>query len=135
DFVNAGHEEPVLFVPGGEIQRLRSTGPPLGMPLGMHFEAANVDFAPGALLCAWSDGLPEAHRPDVEPVSFLGDVEPLQEIIGSALAAGRATSLDSLSKAVFERVDDFLDGTHPPDDQTLLLLRRRAPQSASHQAA
>jgi sigma-B regulation protein RsbU (phosphoserine phosphatase) len=125
-YVNAGHEPPALFVPGGTLSRLSATGPPVGLPVGLPFEEAAVEVPPGSLFGAWSDGLPEAHQSGVEPVRFLADTQPVDAILAELLASHRRATLPELADLLFERVDDFLEGAHAPDDQTLMLLRRVA---------
>jgi serine phosphatase RsbU (regulator of sigma subunit) len=127
EYVNAGHEPPALYVPGLGLSRLASSGPPAGLPTGVPFEPCAADLPAGGLLCAWSDGIPESYRPGVEPVRFMRDVEPVEEILEKGIASGRHATLQELCSLVFERVDLFLEGMHAPDDQTLLLLRRRQP--------
>ena len=125
EFVNAGHQEaPAVFLPGGDVVRLETTGPPVGLLPGARFEAGRVALPPGSLFAAWSDGIPEAHqrpqRDDEEP-HFFGDAEPWLETLATEDAP-----LSERGARLFARVDNFLQGAVAPDDRTLLLLRRHA---------
>ena len=123
DYVNAGHEPPLILVPGGTAQHLASTGPPVGLLPGAEFEIGTAEIPPGGMFAAWSDGIPEAHvvHEDSQPDMF-GDHESVESI----LVALQERPLDEIPAEIFSRVDHFLDGAGAPDDRTLLLLRRRA---------
>lgn len=124
EYVNAGHEAPVVYGPDGDSRRLGSTAAPVGMPVAVPVEVGTTRIEPGELFCAWSDGLPEAHRPDEEPVRFLHEHEPIDEMIRKDMQGARGGSLQSLSDLVFQRVQEWLGGAPATDDQTLLFLKR-----------
>jgi serine phosphatase RsbU (regulator of sigma subunit) len=126
EYVNAGHEAPAIYTPGGGLRRLDSTAAPVGMRVEVPVDVANANIGPGELFCAWSDGIPEAHRPDEQPVRFLHEHEPIEEMIQKDVRGARGDSLQSLSDLIFQRVREWLGGASPTDDQTLLLLRRRS---------
>jgi serine phosphatase RsbU (regulator of sigma subunit) len=123
DYVNAGHEAPVLLAPDGSVVHLNSTGPPVGLIPGLDFASETVAIPPGSLLCAWSDGITEAHVPveDGDPDLF-GEHESLESIVGSL----RDRPVKEITNEIFDRVDNFLNGGNAPDDRTLLILRRNA---------
>ena len=123
DYVNAGHESPLILDPGGAVQHLASTGPPVGLLPGAEFEIRTAEIPPGGLFAAWSDGIPEAHvvHEDSQPDMF-GDHESVESI----LVGLQERPLDEIPTEIFARVDRFLGGAGAPDDRTLLLLRRRA---------
>jgi hypothetical protein len=119
DYVSAGHELPVLLAAGSPPQRLESTGPPIGMDLGIGLEAAATPIPPGSLFGVWSDGMSDALRPlprppqPFTPQRVLGCFERLQG--GSAA---------EVANGVFEEVEAWLGGTPAYDDRTLLVFRR-----------
>jgi serine phosphatase RsbU (regulator of sigma subunit) len=122
EWVNAGHQEaPAVVLPGGEVVRLDTTGPPVGLLPIARFESSRLELPPGSLLCMWSDGIPEAHPPagEDEPPPFFGDSVSMLEMI-----SGPPRPLAALANEIFDRVDAFLGGINAPDDRTLLLLRR-----------
>jgi GAF domain-containing protein/GNAT superfamily N-acetyltransferase len=61
-YCNAGHEPPLLLRGGGGQEELRATGFPLGVDENVAYEFGELDFAPGDLLFAATDGLIEARR-------------------------------------------------------------------------
>lgn len=125
EWVNAGHQEaPAVVAPGLPTLRLETTGPPVGLLPGATFESNRTPIPLGALLCAWSDGIPEAHlRSDdddsgAEP-DFFGDTVTMLDLLG-----GGGEPVAAVAERIFARVDAFLGGAKAPDDRTLLLLRR-----------
>ena len=123
DYVNAGHESPLILDPGGAVQHLASTGPPVGLLPGAEFQIGTAEIPPGGLFAAWSDGIPEAHvvHEDSQP-----DMFDDHESVESILVGLQERPLDEIPAEIFDRVDRFLDGAGAPDDRTLLLLRRGA---------
>jgi len=125
EYVNAGHQEaPLLLKPGAAPQALESTGPPVGLlPTAISsFELGRAVIEPGVLFAAWSDGIPEAHHEIVDgQPSFFMDRTPMRELLEDPSA-----SLEAIGNHIFAQVDAFMGDRHAPDDQTLLLLRRRA---------
>jgi sigma-B regulation protein RsbU (phosphoserine phosphatase) len=121
EYVNAGHQEaPCILRAGAEPLPLSATGPPVGLLPMATFESGRASLPAGALLAAWSDGIPEAHLPtpdDAEP-RFYGEVEPWLAQLSEP------SPLADLGAQIFARVDAFLGGKNAPDDRTLLLLRR-----------
>jgi hypothetical protein len=65
-YTNAGHNPALLVRAAGEIERLGSTGVPLGMLPEAPFAAKEVDLAPGDLFVAYTDGIVEACDPKDE---------------------------------------------------------------------
>jgi sigma-B regulation protein RsbU (phosphoserine phosphatase) len=121
EYVNAAQEAPALLRAGCATERLDSTGPPVGLLPQSTFASARVAIAPGALLCAWSDGITEAHVPrDDEVPVFFGEAHSLLDLC----AAQPDEPVTATAERIFTQVDRFLEGRNAPDDRTLLLLRR-----------
>lgn len=60
-YVNGGHDAPVLIDTTGKIrQELEPGGPAFGFSTDLDFDVGQVDFLPGELLLAFTDGLTEA---------------------------------------------------------------------------
>lgn len=121
DYVNAGHDPPILFLPdvdGAPAVELSSTGPPIGMQLPLPLEASRVQLPKGALLCAWSDGIFEAARPGMQPEQFS------RERLVQLLTKVREEPVHEIVASVFSELKAFLGDTHIRDDCTMLVLRR-----------
>lgn len=115
DYVNAGHNPPYLLGPDGSIQALDATGLPLGLIEGTSYESGSVAFAPGGLLCVFSDGIPEAEVAG----EFFGEERLIQ-----GLRAHRELPLPELSEAILKDLQGFLGSNPTGDDITLFLIRR-----------
>ncbi len=116
-YCNAGHELPALFLPDGTLTRLQATAPAVGH-IRIPFQGDTVDVPPGALVCVWSDGITEACRPGAEPEMFTEE-----RLLGVLKQVHRASPSEIVA-TVFDRVNDFLCGTHARDDRAILLVRR-----------
>lgn len=117
DYVNAGHEPPLIVRGDGSIDSLEPTGLPVGMIEDIMLEAGQARLEPGDLLAVFSDGVPEA---TIDGESFLG-MDTVREI----LAAARDTPLADVRGRIVSAVDNFLAGEPNSDDVTLMLMRRK----------
>jgi len=115
---NAGLPDPYLLSPGVVPRALSCPGPrlPLGLKADVRRETMAVRLEAGDRVVFFSDGLPEAPRPDGEPLGYAelerlldlpGDVSP-EEAVGVLLSRVAAAA-----------------GASPEDDATVLLLERR----------
>ncbi len=115
-FVNAGHTDGILLRADGTVERLRSTGPPLGLLPGIPFQEESVQLNPGDLLALSSDGVTEAL--DIDEEEF-GD----ERFIASLQACRQKTSAEIVAE-VFEDVHRFAEGAPQHDDITLMIAKR-----------
>ncbi len=66
-YINAGHNPPYVLDKNGTIkERLKPTGPAVGVIPGARFEIGQVDLDPGDILFAFTDGVPDAADPQGE---------------------------------------------------------------------
>jgi serine phosphatase RsbU (regulator of sigma subunit) len=65
-FCNAGHNPPMLFRFGGDVQRLDCGGAILGVRTDWHYDEQTVRLDAGDRLLMYSDGLTESRSPDGE---------------------------------------------------------------------
>jgi phosphoserine phosphatase RsbU/P len=114
-YVNAGHDAPVIVNADGTLLRLDPTGPALGLLEESAFGIREVELEPGSLLFAFTDGFADAQ--DTGGSSFTEErvLGPLKPPLPSA-----AEVLDHLEADLAE----FSSGTVPFDDCTALALRR-----------
>ncbi len=118
-YVNAGHNDGLLLRAGGEVERLTSTGPPLGLLPGIPFEEQSVALQPGDLLAVYSDGVVEAQNEQEEEFE--------EERFLESLRARGDGDADGIIDAVFEAVMSFAGNAPQHDDLTLLVLRVARP--------
>ncbi|MEU3305161.1 SpoIIE family protein phosphatase [Streptomyces sp. NPDC006678] len=109
----AGHPPPAIVDPQGQVTFPDlPTGAPLGIGLGIPFEAVELELPEGSLIALYSDGLIEARD---------NDIEKGMHRLGTALAQpGR--SLEDLCTSVMEPFQDQA----ACDDIALLLVRTRS---------
>ena len=114
-YVNAGHNAPVLRRASGAWERLDRGGLPLGIDPGARYESGSTHLGNGDLLFIFTDGLVEAM--DTSKTEY-GDSRLIE-----ALGSLRGESADRTIRALVERVERFAAGTRQYDDITCLALR------------
>jgi serine phosphatase RsbU (regulator of sigma subunit) len=114
-FAGAGHLSPLHLSAGGEVTELRSQGVPLGVDRRAGVRTDERRLAPGDIVFAFTDGLPEARRS-----SELLGTQRLQEVV---VAKARVVNTAELPAAVHREVSDWAGGL--ADDSVALALRRR----------
>jgi len=115
-WVNAGHNPPLLIRASGEVVELEATGFPLAMLPDGDYTAEEFTLEPGDLLAIFTDGIVEAENPDDEEFQLDRMVEAMMTAIRGDIV-GIRESLES-------ELDRFVDGVPYRDDRTLVLLRR-----------
>lgn len=111
--VLGGHLPPLLLRAGGAVEWVGVPGTLLGVEPELQVEAVDLQMEPGDTLLLYTDGVPEARRPD----GRLGE-EGLLEI---ARAAG-SEPLEAFVEHV-ARAATPAEGDRAPDDVALLALR------------
>ncbi|MBD3335099.1 MAG: SpoIIE family protein phosphatase [Candidatus Eisenbacteria bacterium] len=115
EFVNAGHDPPLLFAADGSFSRLDSTGMPIGLMETSPYTEQSVALPENGLLCVYSDGIPEAQR---------GEEFYETERLIACLKERRDEPLEEIVTGVLHDVQSFLGDHSQGDDITMLLLRR-----------
>jgi len=115
DYINAGHNNPVLRRAGGQIEHLGVGGLPFGIMPEARYESASVTLAPGDWLVIFTDGLVEAENARQEEY---GEVRVM-----SVLESGATTTPADLLKRLMSALDLFVGSTPQHDDVTCMLLK------------
>jgi sigma-B regulation protein RsbU (phosphoserine phosphatase) len=115
DYINAGHNQPILRRSNGSIERLDVGGLPLGIQPEAKYESASITVAPGDWLLIFTDGLVEAENSHQEE---FGETRVL-----STIATGAALSPSEMLKRLMTELDQFVGQTPQHDDVTLMLLK------------
>jgi serine phosphatase RsbU (regulator of sigma subunit) len=115
---NAGLPDPYVLRPGEAPRALSCPGPrlPLGLKADVRREMLTARLEPGDRLVLFSDGLPEAPRPNGEPLGY----DALEDLLDLAAAASSEDAVGLLLSRVAGAA-----GAAPEDDATVLLLERR----------
>jgi sigma-B regulation protein RsbU (phosphoserine phosphatase) len=119
NYVNAGHNDPILRRANGAIERLGVGGPPFGLPSltddPLVYSSARVQLQPGDLLFIFTDGLLEAVNGSDEEYGEARLLSQLQTAIPE--------SSDSTLQRVMADVNAFVGQARQHDDITALVLR------------
>jgi sigma-B regulation protein RsbU (phosphoserine phosphatase) len=111
-YTNAGHPPPVVFRQG-RIERLDRGGTVVGMFSPMTYEQAVIQFEPGDVLLAFTDGL-------TEPENIYGEQfgeERLLEVAQRALGC----PLEMLAEEIYRSVSDWTGSPELQDDMTMVV--------------
>jgi sigma-B regulation protein RsbU (phosphoserine phosphatase) len=115
-YTNAGHEQPYLIGPDGDVRRLDKGGIALGMLEEFPFDQETVPFSPGSTLIICSDGITEAM--DANGAQF-GDAR-----LGALVREHRGVAPEALIEAIVTAVRWHAGTTPQADDMTLVVIQR-----------
>ena len=113
-YVNAGHNTQFVLRTDG-LDRLTTTGMPLGLFAGHGYQERSVRMAPGDLLFFYTDGM-------VETENEAGDVWGVERLESLLVSAG-TRDLDALLGRIEDDVRAFRGHAEPLDDATMMALR------------
>jgi len=123
NYVNAGHNPPLLVRRAGSVEPLETTGLILGILAAAPYEQKTCRLEPGDLVVLFSDGVTEACRPDV-------DEEFGEERLAQILAELNDGPAQAIIETVNRRLQEFTGGAPPADDITLVIAKRALDSSA-----
>jgi sigma-B regulation protein RsbU (phosphoserine phosphatase) len=115
NYINAGHNAPVLRRSSGAVERMTNGGLPLGIQADARYEAGSAVLQTGDWLVIFTDGLVEAvnHR----------DEEYGEERMLNVLQAGATTTPEEMLRRMMSDVDAFVGPTPQHDDITCLVVK------------
>ena len=122
DFVNAGHNPPMLFhYPGGKdaVTRLEPGGTVVGLLEDAGYEQGSVMLGAGDVLVFFTDGISEAMNLEDEE---WGE-DRLMETTRSTLLHSACCPAQELLSRLFEAATGFAGDAPQHDDMTLVVLR------------
>jgi phosphoserine phosphatase RsbU/P len=115
EYINAGHNAPVLRRMNGGADRLESSSLPFGISPDAAFSSASVELIPGDTLVLFTDGVVEAFNSAGEEFSdsrWLGVIHSLPKL-----------SAKETLRRLMKSVEDFVGATRQSDDITCLVLQ------------
>jgi sigma-B regulation protein RsbU (phosphoserine phosphatase) len=115
EYINAGHNNPILRRKDGGVERLETGGVPLGIEAGSKFEIGSVDLASGDLLLLFTDGMVDAFNQKGEE---FGDPR-----LVACMSSLQGQTAQQSMQFLMQQVDAFVGATHQFDDITCLVLR------------
>jgi serine phosphatase RsbU (regulator of sigma subunit) len=113
--VNAGHNPQYVLRQDGGLERMESTGLPIGLLSGRGYTEQRVQLTQGDLLFFYTDGCVEAE--DIHGAMF--GPERLEQ----ALVAAANSSADAVLAAVEADITRFRDGVDLSDDATMMAVK------------
>jgi sigma-B regulation protein RsbU (phosphoserine phosphatase) len=116
DYVNAGHNPPILVRAGGDVDKLTFGGLVLGIFEGVSYEGGNVVMEQGDTLIVYSDGVTETWDPDGEEFG--------EDKLVALTVADRAKGADAVQAGILREIESFEQGARATDDRTLVVLKR-----------
>jgi sigma-B regulation protein RsbU (phosphoserine phosphatase) len=119
EYVNAGHNPPILRRSDSALEKLEVGGLPLGIESDALFEIGSIQLAPGDALILYTDGVVEAFNAAGEDFGndrWLAAIRALPDI-----------SAEKTLQMLMRHVDEFVGATHQSDDITCLIFRALRP--------
>jgi sigma-B regulation protein RsbU (phosphoserine phosphatase) len=116
-YVNGGHEPLILFNQFGIKQRLKATGPVVGMMTGMEFSVQQVQMEPDDFLVGYTDGVTEALSPESKLFSKKRFLSLLEKP-----AATAAQQIEQIKIDIFNHIGDAPQF----DDITMIAVHRKS---------
>jgi sigma-B regulation protein RsbU (phosphoserine phosphatase) len=117
NYVNAGHNSPVIRRTNGTTDRLESSALPFGIIPDASFPSASVDLQPGDALFLFTDGVVEAFNSAGQEYSDARWINVIR-------ALPKLTAQETL-RTLMKSVEDFVGATHQSDDITCLVLQTK----------
>jgi sigma-B regulation protein RsbU (phosphoserine phosphatase) len=118
-FVNAGHNSPIVRRANGACERLEAGGQPLGLPLFRgaepQYDCGGIQLSPGDLVFIFTDGMIDAVNDDGEE---FGEQQLIKLLCGLP-----QMSAAELRDCIIRELNAFVGSAHQQDDITCLILR------------
>jgi serine phosphatase RsbU (regulator of sigma subunit) len=118
NFINAGHNPPLIAHASGTMEQLAAGGIPLGIAPDALFREGKTQLQYGDVLVIYSDGVSETQNQAGEEFGAMR----LYEVV--------ARNLDSSAAGIRDRIESaltkFAQGTDSVDDLTLVIVKRQA---------
>lgn len=115
-YVNAGHNAPVILRRNGSIDWLEAGGAPIGMFPDSKYQEGLVKLEPGDVVVAFTDGMIEAANRSGQEWGIEGLLK------AASIAAQSSENAEDLVKRILNSMDEFSNGQQT-DDATLAVVR------------
>ncbi|MGB7201599.1 MAG: SpoIIE family protein phosphatase [Pyrinomonadaceae bacterium] len=116
NFINAGHNPPLIARANGTIELLESGGMPLGLMVLDDYEAGKALLNSGDTLVIYSDGVSEANNMNEDEFGL----DRLKDVIRANITASASGMRDKVESAL----SDFTGTAPANDDITLVIVKR-----------
>jgi hypothetical protein len=112
-YVRAGHDIPFVISESGAVRDLEEGGVVFGFLPDVTYPVGSLQFAPGDVLCLYTDGITEARRGEEEY-----GLDRLVDVVRSNRTKGSA----EIGDAILAHVTQFTGQTGRSDDMTLIVV-------------
>ncbi len=116
DYCSAGHPPAFLLRESGDMESLSEGGPLLGVVGSAAYAQGRVQFRPGDLLVAYSDGILDSVNSEGDDFGY--------ERLKWQLRNAEKSSADTVLFSLLGAVQDFAGGRPLEDDMSLVVVRR-----------
>ncbi len=116
EYVNAGHNPPLLLNPGEKVSQLKICGFCLGMFPGQAYSSQKQILHPNGVFCLYTDGITETRNDKDQELEVRGLIKLLKRHSGLSSSA----CID----AVFSDLHAYSGGSSPEDDRTIIISKR-----------
>lgn len=116
NFINAGHNPPLIARADGTIEQLESGGLPLGLMVLGDYEAGQAILNSGDTLVIYSDGVSEANNINEDEFGL----DRLKDVIRANIKSSASGIRDKVESAL----SDFTGSAPANDDITLVIVKR-----------
>ena len=120
EYVNAGHNPPLLVRADGTVEKLEEGGMVLGMFEGVPYADGQAELRAGDTLLVFSDGVTETWS------AVDDDLEFGEEGLMRVAVDGRTLDAAGLRDRILGELETFAAGAKATDDRTLIVLKRDA---------
>jgi sigma-B regulation protein RsbU (phosphoserine phosphatase) len=115
-YINSGHEPPLIISSAGGVkQKLKPTGPVIGMKPNVKFSTSQVEIKPGDTLIGYTDGVTEALAPN-------GELFGREQLL--SLLEQPSVSASDIIEKIKTRLSNFINDIQQSDDITLIAVQR-----------
>ncbi len=119
EYVNAGHNPPLIIRADGTVENCPATGMPIGVLEDSPYRSSELQLDSADVLALFSDGIPETQKIDDE--DEFGD-----ERFEKFLVEERTAEMPGIFDRMQQELADYRQDAEVGDDVTLMLLRRMA---------
>ncbi len=114
-YTNAGHNPPILIKANGTIVRLETGGIVLGFLPEWEYEQSEINWDPGDVLLAYTDGITETMNSRGEEFG--------EERLTQLLLSNRHRSVYDIRNTIFHNLKEFSGTDAQDDDRTLVICK------------
>ena len=114
-YVNAGHEPPILIRPTGEIERLETSGFPIGMFGKVGYLSTEIQVEVGSRIVIFTDGLADAQ-------TLSGEAFGDERVIDCCRGLTGALSAQQLVEKLMQAAASWSAGAEHFDDTTVVVV-------------